>query len=228
MSDERISRWMGPLGLLTVIAIFIGFGPLGGSAPNENASGLKVANYYNAHVATSWASIYVVGFGLALLVLFVSQLRTALRKAGGEQTFWPNVAFAAGILLVAGVVLAGTFKVVLILASHNHEYAIAKLANFVSDNNELGFLFGIALLTLATGASILLNRSTDPLPKTLGWWSLLVGVVSCLGPLGFFAVLFGLPIWLIATGFVIGTKARRSAKGLPAEPVLASADLGAT
>jgi hypothetical protein len=70
-------------------------------------------------------------------------------------------------------------------------------------------------LTLATGASILLNRSVDPLPKTLGWWSLFVGVVACLGPIGFFAFLFGFPIWLIATGFVIGTKARRSAKTVP-------------
>ena len=227
MSDQRISRWMGPLGLLTVVAIFVGFGPLSGNAPGENASGARVVAYYNAHVATSWASIYVVGLGLALLILFVSQLRTVLRKTGGEQTFWPNVVFAAGILLVAGIVAAGIFQVVLILAAHNHEFAIAKMANFVGDNDELGFIFGMALLTLATGASILLNRSTSPLPKTLGWWSLLVGVVSCLGPVAWFALLFGLPIWFIATGFVIGTKARRASKGLPAEQVLASADLGA-
>jgi hypothetical protein len=37
-----------------------------------------------------------------------------------------------------------------------------------------------------------------------------------MGPLGFFAFLFGFPIWLIATGFVISTKARRSAKVVPA------------
>ena len=58
VSDQRISRWMGPLGLLTVVAIFIGFGPLSGKAPGENASGAKVASYYNAHVGQSWASIF--------------------------------------------------------------------------------------------------------------------------------------------------------------------------
>jgi hypothetical protein len=216
MSDERISRWMGPLGLLIVIVIFVGFGPLSGSAPDENASGARVAAYYNSHVAMSWASIYVVGFGLALLILFVSQLRTVLRKAGGEQTFWPNVVFAAGIILVSAIVVAGTFQVILILASHNHELAIVKVTNFIGDNNELGFLFGIALLMLASGAAILLNRSAQPLPRTLGWYSLLVGVVTCLGPLGFFG-LFGFGIWLIAAGFVIGTKARRSASAQPAE-----------
>jgi hypothetical protein len=213
---------MGPLGLLIVIAVFVGFGPLSGKSPGENASGASVAAYYNAHVAMSWASIYVVGFGLALLILFVSQLRTVLRKAGGEQTFWPNVVFAAAIILVAGLILAGTFQVILILAAHNHELTIVKVANFVGDNDELGFLFGIALLTLASGAAILLNRSTEPLPRTLGWYSLLVGVVTCLGPLGFFG-LFGFGIWLIATGFVIGTMARRSAKA--PSPALVHSDL---
>ena len=43
-----------------------------------------------------------------------------------------------------------------------------------------------------------------------------LGIVACLGPIGFVAFLFGFPIWLIATGFVIGTKARRSAKAVPA------------
>ena len=225
MSDERISRWMGPLGLLTVVAIFVGFGPLSGKSPGQNASGASVAAYYNAHSAQSWASVYVVGFGLALLILFVSQLRTVLRNSGGGQTFWPNVVFAAGIFLVTGIVIAGVFEVVLITAAHNHEFAIVKTMNFVGDNNELGFIFGMALLTLATGASILLNRSTNSLPKTLGWWSVLVGVVSCLGPLAFFSFLFGMPIWFIATGFVISTKARRAAKGLSSDSAVAGPGL---
>ena len=211
MSDEHVSRWMGPIGLATVVLLFLGFGPLGGNAPGENASGASVAAYYNAHVARSWASVYVVGLGLALFVVFVSNLRSVLRD-GGRQRALPNVVFAAGILLVGGIVAAGTDQVVLILAAHNHEYGIVKLANFFSDNNALPFLFGIALLTLAVGAAVLLNRAV-PLPRTLGWYSLLVGVVSCLGPVGFFAFLFGFPIWLVATGFVISVKARRAVVG---------------
>ncbi len=58
MNDERISRWMGPLGLLTVIAIFIGFGPLSGKEPGQNASGATVAAYYN------FAQRPELGFGL--------------------------------------------------------------------------------------------------------------------------------------------------------------------
>jgi len=217
MNDVRVSRWMGFIAILAAVAIFIGFGPLSGSSPGENASGVKVAAYYNGHVAQSWASIYVVALGLALLTVFICHLRTVLRNAGDGQALLPNVAFAGGLFLILSVIVAGMFEVVLILAAHNHEYAIAKIANFWSDNNELGIIFGNALLTLATGASILLNRGAEPLPKRLGWWSVLVGVVTCLGPIGFFGLIFGLPIWAIATGFVVSTKARRSAKALPRE-----------
>ena len=112
-----------------------------------------------------------------------------LRNAGGGQTFWPNVVFAAGILLVTGIVIAGVFEVVLITAAHNHEFAIVKEMNFVGDNNELGFIFGMALLTLSTAAAILFNRSTNSLPKTLGWWSLLVGDCELPRTFAFFSFL---------------------------------------
>jgi len=212
MKDTGVSRWMGFIGLGAVVALFVGFGPLGGGAPGENASGVSVAHWYNTHSAQSWGSIYAVVLGLVLVLVFVTHLRTVLGAAGGQQ-LWPNVAFASGIILAAGIVVAGSFQTVLILASHNDEYGIVKIANFVGQNNEILFLFGVGLLTLSTGLAILLNRAVTPLPKTLGWYSVLVGVISAAGPLSLFAFLFGFPIWLIATGFVVATKQRRGTLG---------------
>jgi len=93
MSDGRVSRWMGLLGLLTVVVIFVGFGPLSGKSPGENASGASFAAFYNAHVAGSWASIYVVGLGLALLLLFVSHLRTVV----AEHVRWADLLAQRGL-----------------------------------------------------------------------------------------------------------------------------------
>ncbi len=221
MNDATVSRWMGPLGLVTIIALFVGFGPLSGNQPSENVSGVKVAAFVNSHMSQEWAQIYVIGFGLALLVLFVTQLRDVLRDTSGQRLL-PNVVFAAAVILVAGIIVDGTLQIVMILAAHNGEYAIVKTMNFVGQNNELTFLFGLALLTLATGFCILVSREAG-LPKVLGWFSLLVGVVACAGPLSFFAILFGLPIWLVATGFVISTRARRNPPAAPvAEAVTAA------
>jgi len=210
MKDSTFSRWMGPVGLLAVAVIFVGFGPLGGNSPGQNASGVSVANYYNSHVAQSWGSIYAVSLGAAILVFWLTHLRTVLRRSG--ENLLPNVVFFASIIFLAGLMITGVDQVVLILAAHNHQFAIVQLTNFVGSNNEFGIVFGMALLTLTTGLCILVNRRA-PLPRTLGWYSILVAIVSCLGPLSGLAFLFGLPIWVIATGFVITVKARRGTLG---------------
>jgi hypothetical protein len=229
MSDSSFSRWMGPIGLLAAVVIFIGIGPLGGGVPGENASGLSVAHYINVHMSKQWASIYVAGAGLALLTAYLVHLRTVLRADGDGRSLLPNVAFAASIFFLVGFVMQGLLQVVLILAAHNHQYAIVHTINFTSQNSELLAVFGLALLTLSTGLAILLNRERVALPKTLGWYSLVVFAACCAGPLSGFAFFFGLPIWIIATGFVISTKARRGTLG-PSEggDASAAAPVGAT
>ena len=191
--------------------IFVSFGPLSNGTPDENASGATVAHWYNTHVNAQWATIWMVGLALFLILIFVSQLRTVLVESGGQR-LWPNVAFASGIILIGGIIVAGSFEITIILAAHNHDFAVAHFVNFYSQNNELLILAGVDFLTLSTGLAILLNRGIAPLPKLLGWYSILVGVVGAAGPLSFFAI-FGFPIWLIATGIVIAVKQSRGTLG---------------
>ena len=133
--------------------------------------------------------------------------------------------FASAIIFVAGIVVAGSFEITLILASHNHDYTVAHFVNFYSTNNELLFLAGVDFLTLSTGLAILLNRGGAPLPKLLGWYSILVAVVGAAGPLSFFAILFGLPVWILATGIVIAVKQKRGTLG--GDPVAPRRRVGA-
>ena len=209
MKDSAINRWMWLIGLVAVALIFVSFGPLSSGSPNENASGVTVAHWYNTHVNQQWATIWMVALALFLILVFVTQLRTVLIQSGGEHRLWPNVAFASGILLVAGIIVAGSFQVSLILASHNHDFAVAHFINFYSSNNELLLLAGMVFLTLSSGLAMLLNRGVAPLPKRLGWYTLLVAVVGLAGPLSFFAFLFGFPVWIVATGIVIAVKQSR-------------------
>ena len=216
MKDSSINRWMWVIGLLAAALLFASFGPLSSGSPNENASGVTVAHWYNTHVNQQWASIWLVGLALFLLLVYVAQLRTVLVRGGGQQ-LWPNMVLASGILLVGGVIVAGSFEITLILAAHNHQFSIAHLVNFSNQNDELLLLAGMVFLTLSTGLGILLNRGGAPLPKTLGWYSILVAVVGAAGPLSFAALLFGLPIWLVATGVVIAVKQSRGTLGGEAE-----------
>ena len=211
MKDSSLNRFMWLIGLAASALIFVSFGPLSNGTPDENASGATVAHWYNTHVNAQWATIWMVGLALFLILIFVSQLRTVLVESGGQR-LWPNVAFASGIILIGGIIVAGSFEITIILAAHNHDFAVAHFVNFYSQNNELLILAGVDFLTLSTGLAILLNRGIAPLPKLLGWYSVLVGVVGAAGPLSFFAI-FGFPIWLIATGIVIAVKQSRGTLG---------------
>jgi hypothetical protein len=211
MKDSSLNRWMWLIGLVAAALIFVSFGPLSSGTPGENASGSTVAHWYNTHVNQQWLTIWLVGLALFLLLIFVTQLRTVLIEAGGQR-LWPNMAFASAIILIAGIIVAGSFEVTIILASHNHDYAVAHFVNFYSQNNFLLILAGLDFLTLSTGLAILLNRAVAPLPKLLGWFSILVGVVGAAGPLSFFGLL-GFPVWLLAIGIVIAVKQSRGTLG---------------
>ena len=212
MKDSALNRWMWLIGLVAVALLFVSFGPLSSGSPAENASGVTVAHWFNTHVNQQWASIWLVGTALFLLLVFVTQLRTVLIQAGGQR-LWPNVVFASAVILIAGLVVAGSFEVSLILASHNHQFGITHVLWFYNQNDELLVLAGMIFLTLSTGLSILLNRASAPLPKLLGWYSLLVALVGIAGPLSFLSFLFGFPIWIIATGIVIAVKQSRGTLG---------------
>ena len=212
MKDSVLNRWLWLIGLVAVALIGVAFGPFSNGMPKENASGVAVANWYNAHMNQQWATIWMVGLALFLILVFVTHLRTVLIEAGGQR-LWPNIAFASGVVFVAAMVVAGSFQITLYLASHNHDYVIAHFVNFYSQNDELLFLAGMVFLTLSAGLAILLNRGANPLPKGLGWYSILVAAVGAAGPLSFFAFLFGFPIWILATGIVIAVKQSRGTLG---------------
>ncbi len=212
MKDSALNRWLWLIGLAAVALIFVSFGPLSSGQPKENASGVSVAHWYNTHVNQQWLTIWLVGVALFLLLVFVTQLRAVLVESGGQR-LWPNIVFASGILLLAGIIVSGSFQMTVILASHNHDFAVAHFVNFYDQNNELLLLAGMDFLTLSAGLAILLNRDGAPLPKRLGWYSILVALVGIAGPLSFLAFLFGFPIWIIATGIVIAVKSNRGTLG---------------
>ena len=211
MKDSSVNRWLWLIGLVAVALLFVSFGPLSGGSPGENASGATVAHWYDTHVNQQWATVWMVGSPL-LLMIFVTQLRTVLVEAGGQGPcqMWSSPRPSSSS---RGSSSPGSFEMTLILASHNHDYTVAHFVNFYSTNNELLFLAGVDFLTLSTGFAILLNRGVAPLPKLLGWYSVLVAVVGAAGPLSFFAILFGLPVWILATGIVIAVKQRRGTLG---------------
>jgi hypothetical protein len=125
-------------------------------------------------------------------------------KTDGRQ-LWPDLVFAAGIIFVAAELAGGGVDAtVFILAAHNHQYAIAHLANFVGQNNEIAMIYGLALLTLTSGIAILTGST---LPKWIGIASIIIGILCVLGPIGLIGTLLA-ALWLPVVGFVVGAKVK--------------------
>jgi hypothetical protein len=88
-----------------------------------------------------WAQVYVIAFALTLLLLFVAQLRRILHEATDGRRVWPDLVFAAGLIFVAAELASGGVNAtVFIIAAHNHDFAIAHLANFVGHMSEIGMI----------------------------------------------------------------------------------------
>ena len=210
MSNDRLSRLLGPLGLGSVVAFVIGFVILGGpTPPGKNASAAAVVSYYTAHGTRQTWSLYVVAAGVILAAFFVGGLRTVLRKANESHSWLADTAFAGGILFIGGFATAGFLQWSLISAVHNGQTQLAGNLNFLSQTIMLPAQAGLVVLAAAAGFAIIL-RST--IPAWLGYVALAIGVVSAIGPIGIVAIL-ATPVWMTLFGFVVGARTAPHAVG---------------
>lgn len=204
MNNERLSRWMGPLALGAVVAFVIGFVILGSpTPPGKNASAADVVSYYTAHGTRQTWSLYVVAAGVILVAFFIGGLRTVLRKANASHSWLADTAFAGGILFIGGFATAGFLQWSLISAVHNGQTQLAGNLNFLSQTIMLPAQAGLVVLAAAAGLAILLGSD---IPAWLGYVALAMGVVSAVGPIGFFAVAVS-PLWMALLGFTVAARA---------------------
>ena len=210
MSNDRLSRWMGPIGLGSVVAFVIGFVILGGTnPPGKNAPALTVVTYYTDHGTRQTWSLYIVAAGVLLAAVFVGGLRTMLRKANESHSWLADTAFAGGILFIGGFATAGFLQWTLISAARNSQLTLAANLNFLSQSIMLPAQAGLVVLAAAAGLAILLGSD---IPAWLGYLALAIGVVSAIGPIGIIAIL-ATPVWMTLFGFVVGAKTASHAVG---------------
>lgn len=212
MSNDRLSRLLGPIGLGSVVAFIIGFFILGSTnPPGKNAPPLQVVAFYQVHSTRETWSLYVVAVGAVLAAFFIGGLRSVLRKANEAHSWLADTAFAGGILFIGGFASAGFLQWGLISAAHNGQVSVAANLNFLSQTVMLPAQAGLVVLAAAAGLAILLGSD---IPAWLGYVALVIAVVSALGPIGFLAII-ATPVWMTLFGFVVGAKAAPHAAGEP-------------
>jgi hypothetical protein len=141
--------------------------------------------------------------GCLAFLVFAALLRPRLAEAEGEQHTVTTLAFAsAAIASVFGLLIqAGDMG-----GAINHDSISAATAGTLHNFGDMFFIGAeLALIPFFVGVAVVALR-TRVLPT---WWaafSILIAVVLLIGPIGWAALIFGTPVWLLGTGLLAGLK----------------------
>ncbi len=142
--------------------------------------------------------------GCLAFLWFAALLRTRLADADGASTY-SSLAFASavgaavfGLLIVGGDVGAAIDK-----------DSLNASAAFTFHSSGDMFFVGAELMLIPfyLGTAVVALR-TRVLPKWWAFFSILLAIVLVIGPIGWAALIFGTPVWLLGTGLIAGATAR--------------------
>lgn len=195
---ERFGLIAGGLaGVLWVVAVFL----LEGSGnPGDPDGGAEIVEFYRDNRAAILTAATLHGIGGFLFLWFVASLRAVL----GTLT--------VPVWLTAATVIGGTAGGAMMLGMMGgHSAGATTDAELLSPDTAIVFwriahvFFVGAELALAVfvGALTILALRRLALTRWLGWFGLVVTILLLIPPIGWAALLFLLPIWLVAVSVVL-------------------------
>lgn len=141
--------------------------------------------------------------GCLAFLWFAALLRAQLAEAEGGRGTQSTLAFGAavaasvfGMLVVAGDVGAAI----------NKDSISAATAGTLHNGGDMFFVGAELMLIPLLVATAVVALRTAALPK---WWaifSIVVAIVLAIGPIGWAALIFGTPVWLLGTGLIAGSR----------------------
>lgn len=208
---DRVERWAALAGGVAVLLWVVGVAATGGGhvglpggIPEESADEVLAHFRENADAVVSGGWLFMLG-SLAFLA-FAGILRARLVRAEGGAGTFTSIAFTGGI--ATGVFALGIPAGGVVAALGVDQLGASEAAAL--NAMEAVFFIGTELsaIVLLVAAAVVALR-TAVLPR---WWAvagILLAVWLVIGPIGWIAVLAGLPVWTIATGLLLLRAATR-------------------
>jgi len=204
---ERFGLLAGGLaGVLWVVAVFLLEGAGNPSGPD---SGAQIVEFYRDNRGPILIAATLHGIGGFLFLWFVASLRAVLGS------------LAAPAWLTAATVIGGTAGGAMMLGMMGGQSTGATTdVELLSPDTAIVFwrlahtFFVAAELALAVfvGALAILALRRVVLTRWLGWFGLVVTVLLLIPPIGWAALLFLLPLWLIAVSVALWRREPQAAE----------------
>lgn len=199
--NTKAERWASFAGVVAVVLWIVGiFVVESAGITEEGASDAEIlANYQddaNSILVGSW--IFMVGC-LAFL-WFAVVLRQRLGEAEGGTRMFSNVAFLGAAATGAFALLTNGPDIAAAIAEDDLSPAAAAAMGTLGDAFFVAAELSAILLMIGAGAVALLSGL---FPKWWAWFSFLVALILLIGPIGWAALIFGLPLWILGTTFFL-------------------------
>lgn len=199
-----LARWErhAPLaGVIAVVLWVIGILVVGETKDKAPEILAQVQDDKNKIIAGT--IIFLIGTGF--FFWFLGSLRVRLLDAEGPVARLTAIAFAGGV--ATAVFLAGLL-LPLSAAAFSEDDIDASAASAMSHMGD-AFFFGaeyMAPVFLTATALVVLRHGG--LPNWLAWLSLLVALAMLIAPIGWAALIFGFPIWVLIVSVVLWSSVR--------------------
>jgi hypothetical protein len=192
--ERRIALVTGPL----AVALWVVGLVLAQAVPSKipsHPTDAQLLAWIKANESAITAGGFLFVVGCVAFLCFAAMLRSRIAAAEGErQTFASLVFGAAAVMTALGACMQGDMA-----AAIDANDISAATAGALHNFGDLFFIgVEVACSALLLGTALAAFR-TGVLPR---WWAAvaaLVGVVALVGPIGWIAVIAGLPIWTLGT-----------------------------
>jgi hypothetical protein len=192
-------RW-ALAGPLAVILWIVGLILVTKNQPGDHASGSQILAWYSSHQATIALGALVFMVGCLSFVTFAAGLRVRLAEATGADSLLPGLALVgAAMAAVAGMLTVATD----LGGAINNDAIAPATAATLHNSIDVFFVCAELALILPIGAVAVACWKTRILPR---WWAAASGilaVVLVIGPIGWVAMIFGLPVWTLGTSLFV-------------------------
>ena len=178
------------------------------SVKAKGSKGPKILLSFHQHSDAILVAGLLWSIGVLLFIWFLGSLRSHYLAAEGEPGRISALAYGGGIAAAVIGMLIPVADEVGALDKNDIDASGASVLHHFSDAFFVAteymlpiFFFSAAIMALRYGA----------LPKWLGWFSVLIGIVLLIGPIGWAALIFATPIWILIVSFLLWRAADRPA-----------------
>jgi len=199
--NGRWERFEPLAGILAVMLFVVGVVVIeGGSPPGDDAAPPEYLSYYQDDEQRILIGGVIFQLGATFFLWFVGHLRARLAAAEGGVQRLTAIAFGGGLITTTCALLLPAADQAGALSNDEITGEAAVVFNNFGDAFFIAAEFAAAPLLVATALVVLATRV---LPRWLGWVSLVVALWLLIAPIGWAALLFAMPLWIIVVSVLL-------------------------